>query len=262
MRHKKAVAGAATVLVLGVGATAVGAPAGHGPLGEVFGPDPQERRAEQARDLAKELKLPEDRVRRAIDRVGEKRQAEHRAEKAKELAKALDVSEAAATKALEKGRAALEKQFQGRRDRRQLRPGAAHRAFVKAIAEELDKGPAEVRKALNAARAAKLDAKLDEAVKEGRLTQKQADAIKKRAERGGPMRFRFHRGGPPAVASAPTEPGLAASGAAATSCSLLRRHRAERTSCPRPLRVSPARRGGIRGTCFNGPHQRKGVVRS
>jgi AraC-like DNA-binding protein len=207
MRHKKAVAGAVTVLVLGVGATAVAAPGGHGPLGGVFGPDPQERRAEQARDLAKELKLPEDRVRRAIDRVGEKRQAEHRAEKAKELAKALGVSEAAATKALEKGRAALEKQFEGQRDRQRFRPRAAHGAFVKAIAEELDKSPAEVRRALNAARRAKLDAKLDEAVKEGRLTQKQADAIKKRAQQGGPMKFRFHRGGPPGRGFGPGEAG-------------------------------------------------------
>ena len=197
MRHKKAAAGAAAVLALGVGATAVAAPGGNGPLGGVFGPDRGERKAEQARDLAKELKLPEDRVRRAIDRVGEKHRAEHRAEMAKALAKQLDVSEADAAKALDSGRQALEKQFQSQRDRRQFRPRAANEAFVKAIADELNKSTDEVRKALKAARRAKLNGKLDEAVKEGRLTQKQADEIKKRAEQGGPMRFRFHRGGPP-----------------------------------------------------------------
>jgi hypothetical protein len=197
MRHKKAAAGAAAVLALGVGATAVAAPGGNGPLGGVFGPDREERKAEQARDLAKELNLPEDRVRRAIDRVGEKRREEHRAEMAKALAKQLGVSEADAAKALDKGRQALEKQFQSQRDRRQFRPRAANEAFVKAIADELNKSTDEVRKALKTARREKMNAKLDEAVKEGRLTQKQADEIKKRAERGEPMRFRFHHGGPP-----------------------------------------------------------------
>ena len=38
MRHKKAATGAAAVLALGMGATAVAAPGGDGPLGGVFGP--------------------------------------------------------------------------------------------------------------------------------------------------------------------------------------------------------------------------------
>ena len=197
MRHKKAATGAAAVLALGIAATAVAAPSGDGPLGGVFGPSPQERRAEQASDLAQELKLPEDRVRRAIDRVGDKRRAEHQAEKAKELAKRLGVSEADAAKALAKGHEALRKEFQGQRNGRNFRPRAGHDAFIKAIAEELNKSTEDVKKALKDIRQDRLTAELAEAVKEGRMTQKQADEIKKRAEQGGPMRMRFHRHGGP-----------------------------------------------------------------
>jgi len=193
MRHKKTAAGVATVLALGAGATAVAAPGGDGPLGGVFGPSPQERRTEQARDLAKELKLPEQRVRQAIDRVGDKRRAEHQAERAKELAKRLDVSEEDASQALEKGREALRKEFESNRGRQGPRPRGARNAFLKVVAAELDKSTEEVRKALQDIRKDRLNAKLAEAVKEGRLTQKQADQIKKQAEKG-PGRFHF-RGG-------------------------------------------------------------------
>jgi hypothetical protein len=211
MRHKKAAIGAGAVLALGVGATAVAAPNGDGPLGGVFGPDRQEHQAEQARDLAKELKLPEERVRKAIDRVGEKRQAEHQAEKAKELAKRLGVSEDDAKQALAKGREALREQFQSQRKNRNFDPRAGHDAFVKGIAEQLDKSTAEVKKALQDIRKDHLDAELAEAVKEGRLTQKQADAIKKQAAKG-PMRMRFrgHHGGPgfgPGGPGGPPPPG-------------------------------------------------------
>lgn len=209
MRHKKAAAGAASVLALGAGATAVAAPSGDGPLGGVFGPSPQERKAEQARELAKELRLPEQRVRQAIERVGDRRRARHQAERAKELANRLDVSDEDAKRALAKGREALRKELdqmhdqfernggQQRRDRvRPRRPGA----FLKAVAHELDKSTEEVRRALQDIRRDRLNAELSEAVKEGRLTQRQADRIKEQAERG-PMRLRFRSG------HGPGEPG-------------------------------------------------------
>lgn len=193
MRHKQAAVGAAAVLALGAGATAVAAPSGDGPLGGVFGSSPQEHRAEQARDLARELKLPEQRVRQAIDRVGDKRRAEHQAEKAKELAKRLDVSEADAERALEKGHELLRKEFESNRGRYGMRPRGVRAAFLKAVAAELDKSTEEVKKALQDIRRNRLNAKLAEAVKQGRLTQEQADRIKKQAENG-PWRFHF-RGG-------------------------------------------------------------------
>ena len=204
-RQKQAAAGVATVLALGVGATAVAAPGGDGPLGGVFGPSPQERRAEQARDLAKELKLPEQRVRQAIDRVGEKRRAEHHAERAKELAKRLDVSEDDASQALEKGREALRKEFESNRGREGFRPRGARNAFLKAVAAELDKSTEEVRKALQGIRKDRLNAKLAEAVKEGRLTQEQADQIKEQAEKR-PGRFHFRGGHGPGGPGGPGGP--------------------------------------------------------
>lgn len=199
MRHKKAAAGMATVLALAAGATAVAAPGGAGPLGGVFGPSPQERRAEQARDLAKELKLPEQRVRQAIDRVGEKRRAAHRAQRAKVLAKRLDVSQADAARALAKGHEALRKELESSGARPGLRPHRTRDAFLRAVAGELDKGLEEVRKALQDIRRDRLNAELARAVKEGKLTQKQADQVKKHAEKG-PRHFRLRgrggRGGP------------------------------------------------------------------
>ncbi len=276
MRHKKAATGAAAVLALGVGATAVAAPSGDGPLGGVFGPSPQERRAEQAQDLAKELNLPEDRVRRAIDRVGEKRRAEHQAEKAKELAKRLGVSDGAAAKALAEGHEALRKQFEGQRDRRQFRPRAGRDAFVKAVAEEVNKSTDEVTKALEDIRRDRLNAKLAEAVKEGRLTQEQADAIKRRAEQGGPMRGRFHgRGGPgfgPGGPGGPggPPPGDEGRGQRRGGDFLMPppppdgggRGAPSAPGCPRLatrlLRAAQRRPHGL----LEWPHQRKGVVRS
>ena len=85
---------------------------------------------------------------RAIERVGEKRRAEHQAEKAKELAKRLEVSQEDASRALDKGREALRKEFESNRDRGQFRPRGAHDAFLKAVAAELDKSTDEVKKAL------------------------------------------------------------------------------------------------------------------
>ena len=196
MRHtKRAAVGAAAALAAAAGATAVAAPSGGGPLGGVFGPSPQERRAEQAGDLAKELELPEQRVRQAIERVAKRRRAEHRAERAKELAKRLDVSEEDALRALAKGREALRKELDSNRGGQGLRPRGDHDAFVKAVAGELDKSADEVRRALRDIRKERLNRKLAEAVEQGRLTQRQADRIKREAEQGPPrLRFRGRHG--------------------------------------------------------------------
>jgi hypothetical protein len=202
MRSRKAVLGVAGLLALGAGATAVAAPGGRGPLGGVFGPDVEERRAEQAKDLARELKLPEERVREAIDRVGERRRAERRAERAKALAQRLDVSQSAAERALEKGRAAAERELgRGRPERGgpgAFRPREAHGAFVRVVARELDKSAADVRRALQDIRRDRLNAELDEAVREGRLSREQADRIRRHAEDGPghAKRFRFRDDGP------------------------------------------------------------------
>jgi len=198
LRHTKAVIAAAGVVALGAGATAVAAPGSGGPLG-LFGGDREERRAEQARDLARELRLPEQRVRDAIERVGERRRAERRAERAKGLAERLDVSREDAERALEKGRAAARREI-GARGRGQgpmgFRPREAHRAFVRAVAEELDRSTEQVRNALRDMRRDRLNAELSEAVREGRLSKEQADRIRRHAEEGPRMRFRGGPGGP------------------------------------------------------------------
>lgn len=206
MVKKKAVIGVAGVLALGAGATAAAAPGGGGPL-SVFGGDVEERKAERAKDLAEELRLPEDRVRRAIERVGAEHRAEHRAERAKGLAERLGVSQEAAARALERGREAARRESgQDRRGQgeqpglRAFRPRQAHQAFLRAVAQELDKSVDEVRKALKDMRTDRLNAELDEAVKEGRLSREQADRIRRHAAEG-PRRLRFrakgsHRGSP------------------------------------------------------------------
>lgn len=80
----------------------------------------------------------------------------------------------------------------------------AEHAVLADAAERLDVTPEKLRSALSAA----IDAQLDQAVKDGKLTQAQADKIKKRRAEGGTLlpgfgrhghglhKFGHHRGGP------------------------------------------------------------------
>lgn len=193
MRPKIIALGIAAVLVVAIGATA-SANGGGGPLGFLRG-DPEQERAQYAKDLAGELGIEQDRVEKAIDSVEQKRRDAFETEQAKALAAKLDVSEADAKKALESAHAAMRDRIKGMPPERPKRNGDD--PFVKALADSLDKDPADVRKALRDIARDKLESKLDEAVKEGQLTKEQADRIRKKIESGnGKFGFRVHVDGP------------------------------------------------------------------
>jgi len=190
---KRPVAIAAAVGTLAAAGTAV---AGPGPLGDVFGEDREERRQEFARDLASKLDgVSAEQVERALREVHEERRAEHRREMARALAAELDgVSAREVEQALEKAHEQTRQSFEeGDRPRRVDRD-----AFVETLARELDKSEAEVRNALRAARRKRLESKLEEAVREGRISEQRADEIRERIEEGPPFLFR-HRVGPPGL---------------------------------------------------------------
>jgi hypothetical protein len=65
--------------------------------------------------------------------------------------------------------------------------------FVAQLAKALGKKESEVRTALLASVKEQFEARIDQAVKDGRLTQKQADRMKKRFDSGRPFFF-GHRG--------------------------------------------------------------------
>lgn len=64
-------------------------------------------------------------------------------------------------------------------------PKKTEDAVLADAAKRLSVSPAKLRDALEAAQDAQLDKKLDEAVEDGKLTRKQADAIEKARERSG-----------------------------------------------------------------------------
>jgi hypothetical protein len=191
MRRPIAIAVAAGTLL--AGGTAIAATNGR-PLDRVFGGDRQEHDAELARELASRLDgVSAGQVEKALEDVRHDKQAERRKQEASALAKHLDgVSEADVEKALEK--------VQGELFSERPREGGPRRVdFVAALAKELGKNESDVRKAFQAAHKERFDAMLDQAVKDGRLTKKQADRIRKNFQNGpprfrtGPGKPRFHR---------------------------------------------------------------------
>jgi hypothetical protein len=174
----RSIAAAATAGALALGGAAI-AMADVGP----FGDGPEVSEAEFAGDLAGKLDgVSAAEVRRALRELREEHHAERRREMAAGLAEQLDVSRADAEAALEKAEA------RGPRD------------FIGTLARELDKTRREVRNALAAMAREHFDAMLDRAVKEGHLTEEQADRARERFREGPPG---FHRhgfvgpGGPP-----------------------------------------------------------------
>jgi hypothetical protein len=178
MRPKIIALGIAGVLAIAIGATA-SANGGGGPLGFLRG-NPDEERARYAKDLAGELGIDQNRVQQAIDSVERKRRDAFETEQAKALAAKLNVSEADAKKALESAFTAM--RDRGKPPARPQRNGDD--PFAKALADALNKDVADVRKALRDIARDKLDSKLDEAVKDGRLTKEQADRIRNRIKSG------------------------------------------------------------------------------
>lgn len=186
---RKTIAIAAATITLLAGGTAIAAAGGH-PIERVFG----DRDAELADDLAQRLDgVSADEVEKALGDIRDDKQAERRKEQAAALAKHLDgVSVEEAEKALEKVEARL---FAERpRGGRDIPRRGFHRVdLVAELAKELSKSESDVRKAFRAAHKERFEAMLDEAVKEGRLTEKQADAMRDRVEE---MRKRFEDGRP------------------------------------------------------------------
>jgi hypothetical protein len=169
---RRPVAIAAALATVAVGGTAIaasqGPPAGSG-----------DREAQFARELAANLGhgITAADVQRALEKIREHRMAARRAELARALAPRLGLGVSTVERALETAQGQIHRAFEsGRRPD----PGA----FVRTLAQELDKSESQVHEALQAARRELLDRRLDAAVKAGRLTQQQADAIRRRVEQG------------------------------------------------------------------------------
>jgi hypothetical protein len=146
------------------------------------------RDAQFARELAANLGhgVTAAEVQRALQKVREQHVATRRAELARALAPRLNLSVNTVEQGLEKAQGQIRQAFEsGKRPD----PGL----FVRTLAQELDKSESQVREALQAARRELLNKRLDAAVRAGRLSQQQADAIRRRVEQGA-GRFWLGRG--------------------------------------------------------------------
>lgn len=155
------------------------------------GRDQQDARL--AKDLASKLNgVSPAQVQKALGEVRDERMAKRRNEEASAIAAELD---GVSTSDVEKALTKLEAKHE-RSDRPGDRRSFRRDGFAAGLAAELHKSTADVQKALQAARKKQFDARLDQAVKNGRITQKQADQIKKNFQNG-PPGFRGGRHGFP-----------------------------------------------------------------
>jgi hypothetical protein len=190
---KKPIVIAAAVIALGAAGTAIAAPGGG-----VLGGDPEERKAEFASDLAQRLDgVNANQVEKGLEAVHAAREAEMLNQRAEGLASQLDgVSVEQAKSALESVHETL-KSEETRPDREQV---------DQLLADELGVSAEEIQKAHQAEQ----ESRLDQAVKDGALTEEQADQIRERIEGGeGPVPGGGHPGpGPGHPGGPPGGPGV------------------------------------------------------
>jgi hypothetical protein len=199
--RRRPIAIAATAGVLAIGGTAMAAAKG-GPLGTFFRADRDEHQAEFSKDLASKLGhgVTGDDVSKAMDQLRSEQQTEQRSDFAKALAAKLGVSQDAVEKALTKAQDQMKQSFQ-----RRERPKDD---LVATLAKELDKSQADVRKALREVSQDRMNARLDQLVKDGRLTEAQANKIRAQLKKGPPRLERgFRRHGPGPGGPGPHGPG-------------------------------------------------------
>ena len=197
---KKPIAIAAAVIALGAAGTAIAAPGGG-----VLGGDREEGKAEFASDLAQRLDgVNANQVEKGLEEVHAEREAEMLNQRAEGLASQLDgVSVEQAKSAMESVHETLKSEGT-KPDREQV---------TELLADELGVSAEEIQKAHQAEH----ESRLDQAVRDGALTEEQADEIRERIESGeGPVpggghpgSGPGHPGGPPGGPGASYGPGAA-----------------------------------------------------
>jgi hypothetical protein len=169
---------------------AVAAPGGP-PMVFAAGPD-----GNFAEDLAAELDLSVEEVERALEAVREKNMSEHRRALAEAISSELD------SVSVEQVESALAVADERMREAFESGEPPSPDVFTETLADELGLSEDEISDALAAAREATFDAhreqveqRLDDAVEEGRLGEKEADEIRERLRSGPPeLEFRSEPG--------------------------------------------------------------------